>query len=448
MSNKLSLIISREFNIRVRKRSFIVTTFLVPVLLVFFLGFTMYMSMMNLSVERIAIVDHSGQDYDTLFHNSEYYTFVKSNHDVNYYKKMGKDNKEGITAVLEIRENLLTNPKAISIYSYKELPTRVTDMIANRLEQHLFKENIEKLGIPNILNMVEHAKVHINLNSESYKWDNKGEEQRSSGMFAGMIGMGLALLSFMFISTFGSLVMAGVMEEKKNRIVEVLVSSVKPFTLMCGKIIGIGLVGLFQLLLWGVLITIIYIGFSFFAFGGMYNLEQVSQMNNAALSSGFMGGMDSSSLMQMKSMAAALAGINFFNLIFMFVLYFIGGYFMYASLFAAVGAATTNEEDSNQFIMPVMLLLMFAFYTGVGSMDNPEGPMALWCSFIPFTSPVVMMIRIPYDVALWQQLLSLVILYASVALLIWITAKIYRIGILMYGKKPSFKDLCKWITFK
>lgn len=444
--SKLGIIVAREFNVRVRKRSFLVTTFLVPILIALFIGFTVWMATSSVGKEKIAIVDHTGL-YPSLFKDTGSYSFIVSDKDPDYYLKAGKDNPEGVTAVLEIKKDLLEDPKAIALLGYKEIPVGVSSLIERTLSTYLTDQKLLATGIPDIRQTVKACKVTISL--QSYKWQDDGSTQRSSGRLAGIIGFALSCLSFFFISTYGALVMSGVMEEKKSRIMEVMVSSVKPFDMMSGKIIGIGLVGLFQLLLWIVFGVLIFIVTSVVTIGGVYDLSTLSTLSQSEISGSMLGGgMNASDFAELKDGLSVIAGINFSNLITMFVLYFLGGYILFASLFAAVGSAVTNEEDSNQFIMPVMLLLMFSFYAGMGSMDNPEGPMAWWCSMIPFTSPVVMLVRIPYGVPVWEQVLSLALLCATFMGLIWLSAKIYRVGILMYGKKPSLKELWRWIFFK
>ena len=234
--------------------------------------------------------------------------------------------------------------------------------------------------------------------------------------------------------------MQGVMEEKTNRIVEVMVSSVRPFDLMMGKIIGIGFVGLTQVFLWGIITMVLIIigGIMFSPDGAAMQAEASMKMMEA----GAMSSPAGNEIMQI------IHSINLADIAISFVVYFIGGYLLYASLFAAIGSAVDNQEDSQQFMTPIMILMLFAFYAGIYSMENPDGPLAFWCSMIPLTSPVVMMIRVPFEIPLWQELISVVLLYALALGIVWLSAKIYRVGILMYGKKPSIKEMVKWIKYK
>ena len=270
---------------------------------------------------------------------------------------------------------------------------------------------------------------------QTIKLSEDGSERESSVSLAYAIGILFTMTIYMFIIMYGSMVMQGVSEEKTNRIVEIMVSSVRPFDLMMGKIIGIGLVGLTQLFLWGILTMV---GFTVIGlFFGAGAEATVAMQQGGAATAGEMG-----------EWMAKLQSFNFSEILFFFVVYFFGGYLLYASLFAAIGSVIDHPEDAQQFMTPVILILVFALYAGIYSIENPDGPLAFWCSMIPFTSPVVMMMRIPYEIPLWQTLFSVFLLFASAVGLTWFSAKIYRIGILMYGKKPNLKEIIRWISFK
>ena len=255
------------------------------------------------------------------------------------------------------------------------------------------------------------------------------------------------MLIYIFVLTYGGMVMQSVMEEKTNRIMEIMVSSVKPFQLMMGKIIGVALVGFTQLLIWGIMIGIIttVVGSLLGADAGMgaapgAELTAITGADPQALAQAASG--------DNNEMFTALMNLPLLELGVMFVLYFIGGYLLFASFFAAVGASVNAQEDSSQFTLPVILLMMFGLYAAMGSVENTNGPLAFWTSLFPLTSPIVMMVRIPFSVPLWQEVLSLVLLYATSLGMVWAAAKIYRVGILMYGKKPTFKEMLKWMRYK
>jgi ABC-2 type transport system permease protein len=276
------------------------------------------------------------------------------------------------------------------------------------------------------------------MDVQTIKWGKDGTASVSSTGLASGIGILFTFLIYMFILMSGAMVMQSVMEEKTNRIVEVMVSSVRPFDLMMGKIISMGLVCLTQLFAWCLLtIALISIGGMFF---GATAGQDVMLMQN-----GMQSGMKE--LSSMTGLLSKLSSFNFVEIITFFILFFIGGYILYSSLYAAIGSAVNSPEDSQQFMMPMMIFMIFALYAGMYSVQNPDGPLAFWCSFIPFTSPIVMMVRIPFEIPFQQILISLVILYAFAVFSVWISAKIYRIGILMYGKKPTLKEILQWIKY-
>jgi ABC-2 type transport system permease protein len=254
---------------------------------------------------------------------------------------------------------------------------------------------------------------------QTIKWDEAGNENEASAEVAAAIGMAFTFLIYMFIFAYGAMVMQGVLEEKTNRIIEIMVSSVKPFDLLMGKLVSIGLVGLTQFGIWAVL----FVGF--------------------ILSGTFFIG-DSEMFMEINK---HLGAINIIELCSYFILFFIGGYLIYASLFAAIGAIVNSQEDTQQYMMPISILILFAFYAGFYSSQNPDGPLAFWASIIPLTSPIVMMTRLPYGVPWWELLLSITLLLATVILIIKLAAKIYRVGILMYGKKPTYTEIVKWLKY-
>lgn len=443
--NRIGIVIGREFNTRVRKRSFIVVTLLVPILMIAFISLPIILGMYSVGKEKIAVVDRTGNHYADILPDNRYYSFVATENDPEELRKMGAENKEGFTGVLVIDEDLTVNPKAVGLYSFKQMPEGLTAYVNEKLSQYVSDCKLKAYQTEDIDRIVADSRFRLSV--PTYRWNESGETQRSSGAMAGFIGMALAFISFYFISAFGGSVMNGVLEEKKNRIMEVMVSSVKPFDLMAGKIIGIGLVGLVQMLLWIAFGALLIFILMMVMIGSAVDLSSLANMTQADVT-GMAANMGADSFRDMQDSIRVLSSVNFPQMILMFVLYFVGGYLLYASLYAAVGASVSSDEDSAQFMMPVMLLLMFSFYAGFGSINNPEGPLALWCSYIPFTSPIVMLVRIPFGVPIWQQALSVFILYASAWLIVWLSARIYRVGILMYGKKPSLKEIGRWLSYK
>ncbi len=282
--------------------------------------------------------------------------------------------------------------------------------------------NIDIQVVNDIQDIVKNSK---GISVTTLKLDTSGREKESSTEVAAGIGGVITLLMYMFILMYGAMVMNGVVEEKSSRIVEVMISSVRPFDLMMGKIIGIGLTGLTQLLIWVCIIA------------GAF-----------ALKDSLFPGTGLSSLSSIVDSLSMIASANWLEILIYFVLYFVGGYLIYASLFAMFGAAVDSAQDTQQYMMPITLIFIFALYAGMYSIQNPDGPLAFWCSMIPITSPIVMMVRIPFEIPLWEKLLSLLILYVSIFFVVKFAAKIYLVGILMYGKKPSIKEILKWISYK
>jgi len=302
------------------------------------------------------------------------------------------------------------------------------------------EQKLAAYNIPHLKEMVE--KSHTEIDLKTIKWAENGKDKEGSAELALTIGMLSAFIIYMFIVIYGAQVMNGVVQEKTNRIVEVMISSVKPFELMMGKIIGIAMVGLTQFLMWVILTGVISAAVGSL-FVGSIDVNSMHQMGQVGMQTAPVNAMPS----EMQSLFTALSGVNYFQIVGLFIVYFLGGYLLYASLFAAVGSAVDNETDTQQFSMPIMLPIIFAIYAGIFAAQNPDGPLAFWCSMIPFTSPIVMMVRLPFDVPVWQILLSLTILILSFVGTTWMAGKIYRTGILMYGKKVSWKELWKWLRY-
>ncbi|MBR2147786.1 MAG: ABC transporter permease [Muribaculaceae bacterium] len=438
--NKLKLIIQHEYMTMVGKKSFIVMTLLIPFLIIIVGCIPVLLAYINssadTSVTHIAVIDESG-NFGAAFKNSPNYRFVvmKGDKAVNaheFYKNAG----EGIDAVMVIPANVLDGQQA-TIYSENTIDQGTISMLTQCLNDTLVSAKIASFNDPDLESKIEQSQVNAQV--KSIKWDEKGDEQEQSAQIASILGMLLSFFIYTFVLSYGAMIMNSVVEEKTNRIVEVIVSSCRPMELMMGKIIGVGLVGLTQFLIWAVLLGIGYLVLGIVAGGAMVatNPEAITAgMNmpgNADMSSG------------LGDVMTALASINWLSLLGNFVLYFIGGYLLYASLFAGFGSAVDQASDSSQFTLPIIIIMMVALYAGIACMENPSGPMAVWCSIIPFTSPVVMMIRLPFDVPWWQMLLSIVLLYATAMGCVWLSARIYRTGILLYGKKRSFKEVLKWV---
>lgn len=432
--SKIWIIIQREFLHRVTKKSFIVLTILMPFIIAATVFVPVWLSMVKSDVpQKVVVIDNTGK-YLPQFRNNESYSFVPA---LKMEPEFRSDTAD-ISAVVMITDDLIQHPEAATIYSRKEVPKGLSRLVNEVLNEQIRHDKLERYDIPQLEDIMSDFETLYSV--RTVKWADDGTASESNSLVAMMSGMILTFLIYMFIMAYGGMVMQSVMEEKTNRIVELIISSVKPFQLMIGKIIGIGLVGILQLCIWGVMLFVI-LGVTGTAFG--YSALQSPDMTGAMMEASASPVSDDTT-----SLLAALYNMDFLKLGAFFVLNFIGGYLIYASIFAAIAASVNEQEDSQQFMLPVTLLLVFAMYAAIASADNPDGPLAVWCSMIPLTSPVVMMVRLSFDAPMWQLILSLCILYGTALGLIWTAGKIYRVGILMYGKKPSLKEMFRWILYK
>lgn len=438
--SKISLIIKREYTTRVMKKSFILLTFLTPVLFAVMMALIVWLGgIKDDKIKRIAVIDNTHL-YSKVLKSNDIYSFQFVDGSIDEVKKQNSTNGE-FTALLYITDNLKSNPNAVTLYSEKQVNMELKSYITGLLNNYTEEQKLADYNIPNLKEMVEKSRSDIDL--KTIKWGENGNDKVGSAEVALIIGMLTAFIIYMFIVIYGAQVMTGVVQEKTNRIVEVIISSVKPFELMMGKIIGIAMVGLTQFLMWVILTAVItMVGSSIVGLNmDVSTLQQMQQV-------GMHPALPTQALpTEMQSLFIALNGLNYVQVIGLFIVYFLGGYLLYASLFAAVGSAVDNETDTQQFSLPIMLPIIFAIYAGIFSAENPDGPLAFWCSMIPFTSPIVMMVRLPFDVPVWQIVLSISILILSFIGTTWMAAKIYRTGILMYGKKVTWKELWKWLRY-
>ena len=439
--SKTALIIKREYLNRVSKKSFLILTFLTPLLFAAMVFVPLWLSSIKGDeVRNVVVLDRTGK-YAPLFEDADNYKFIAGDKSLESYKQAS--DKE-VYAIVSITDDLIAHPEAATMYSEKQIPGDLSRIVNQVLSRKLENEKMAAYNIPNLKEIIKESQINFEINT--IKWSEDGSESESSSLVASIVGLIFTLISYMFIMVYGAMVMQGVMEEKTNRIVELMISSVRPFQLMMGKIIGIGLVGLTQMFLWGILTMALVLGGQFLFMGSVdpQMMQQGSMMGHGAS----MPGMVEASQEPAAKLFGMLQTINFAEIGFFFVIYFIGGYMLYASVFAAIGSAVESQEDTQQFMTPIMIFLVFSLYAGIYSMENPEGPLAFWCSLIPFTSPIVMMIRLPFEVPLWEKLLSVSLLYVTFVGIIWLSAKIYRVGILMYGKKPTIKEMIKWLRYK
>lgn len=444
--NKILLIIQREYLSRVKNKSFILLTFLVPLLMIGVWALIFFLSKNSFESNQatVHVVDASGVFADKL-ESSKQITYVLTDQSLDE-EKAALANSDASKQYLLIIPETLSQHNTVELLSSEKAGLSVQSTIERHLEQILRNHQLEASGID--LATLETIKPTVSIAAKELTAD--GEKDSSAGA-AMAISMAMAILIYITLFIYGAQVMRGIIEEKQNRIVEVIISSVKPFQLMMGKIIGIGLVGLTQFLLW-----IIFSGALLALAGNLFMnpesvdaqaiTEQVSQVgaNNpqVAAASQYQEGMGG-------TIMGALDTVDFGWIAFYFLLYFLGGYLLYSALFAAVGSAVDNETETQQFMFPITIPLLFAYMLSFGVLINdPHGPLAFWLSMIPLTSPVAMLVRIPYGVPDWQILLSIVLLIGGFILTTWVAARIYRVGILMYGKKASYKELIKWFSYK
>lgn len=435
--NKLGLVIQREFLTRIKKRSFLVLTILMPFIFAALVFVPIWLSSIHDNEQKqVAVADRTGH-YVGLFKSSEEYRFVPiSDPDNNVYYT----DTTHYEAVVNIQADLTKNPKAVCILSTKEVPMGLLSYVENVVNEQVRRDKLSATGIKGIESIISDIQTEISI--PTIKRNADGKTSSSNTNIAMAAGFLFTFLIYMFVMSYGGMVMQSVMEEKTNRIVELMVSSVKPFQLMMGKIIGIALVGFLQMFIWGIMLAVILmIAGSMFGMSAA-DMAQTQQMTAMSMQQ------QMPQLSESQEFMTALLNLPFAEMGICLVLYFVGGYLLYASFFAAVGASVNEQEDSSQFIMPVIFIMVFGMYAAMGSADNTNGPLAFWSSVFPLTSPIVMMVRIPFGVPLWQEVVSISLLYATSIFFVWCSARIYRVGILMYGKKPNIKEMIKWMRFK
>ena len=448
--NTTGIIISREYLNKVKKKSFLITTFLVPVL---FAALALLPTLIMLgtkeSAKTIAVVDRSGIVAPAL-ENSETATYsILEDTDIDALKLSLKE--KGYDGLLVVSE-LDTEARTVSadIYSSKPLGMDLSENINSKINSAVESWRIEQSGVDNLKEIMKDVKANVRL--RSYTLDEEGKEKVSESGVYMMVSMILGMIIYMFIALFGGMVMSSVIEEKASRVVEVLVSSVKATELMFGKIIGVALVALTQFFLW-IVLTLAIVGI----------VGAVSGQN-------LLGGQDTAELVQTVGGVSAeqaeavtealsdggeanvilstIGNLPFGRIIICFVLFFIFGYMLYASLFAAIGSAVENEGDSQQLQIPLTIPLLLGFFIAIYAFKAPDSALVFWGSMIPFTSPIVMLARLPFGVPVWEIVVSIVLLILTFAACAWISAKIYKVGILMFGKKSTWKDLWKWLKQK
>ncbi len=449
--NKISIIIKREYMTRVRKKSFIIMTILAPVLMAALIILPTFLMMnQEQDYKKIAVIEDNSDLFRGVIKNTSTLEFEYLDN-VKIDDIKGSFEEAGYYGVLYISPELITTPNAVQLISKKQPPIGLLEHIENSLENEIERQKLMTYNIENLDQILKNVETRVNIQTK--KIGESGEiKETSTGIAMALVYIG-GFLMYMLVFIFGAQVMRGVIEEKTSRVVEVIVSSVKPVELMMGKIIGIALVGLTQFLIW-VFLTIAITGI----------------VKSTVLKSGDLAGVTQSvthsvlSPEQQEQMAAEVPEINpelveFSKLfesamnqpwgliILSFIFYFVTGYLLYASIFAAIGSAVDNETETQQFMLPVTIPIILALMVAMGTMQNPESSLSFWFSLIPLTSPIVMMARLPFGVPYWQLAVSMFLMVVTFIAFVWMAAKVYRTGILMYGKKTSWQEIWKWLKY-
>jgi len=434
---------------RVKKKSFIIMTLLTPILFAaLMVGPSLLASMESTELTKIAVIDES-KSFEGKIKETEYIKInFLSNATTEDFKKDFEES--GYYALLYINKTAISNPDSIILYSNKQPSIDIVTHISKAIEKEVEANKLKAYKIENIEEIMKAIKTNIDV--RTIKWSKDGEEKESNQFVTMGIAYIMSFLMYMMVLLFGTQVMQGVIEEKTNRVVEVIISSVKPFQLMMGKILGIAAVCLVQILSWIVLtyaigtITISIVADK----AAPVKTEQAKKMATNELQQQNISGdiktpeksMSSNEIMKL------FEGQNVLLILGSFIFYFLFGFLLYAALFAAVGSAVDSITDTQQLVMPITLPLILSIIVMISGIKSPDGPLAFWFSMIPLTSPIIMLTRIPFGVPVWQLALSATILVLSFIVVTWMAAKIYRTGILLYGKKYSWAEMWKWIRYK
>lgn len=435
--HKLKLIIEREFNAKVRNKSFIIMTFLTPFIMVGMIFLVAYLSKANDdSTKKIAVLDAENLMNKESLKGSELtkYVFLKKQ-SVADAKKLSEKEKYYGLLVIPKNDSLELLAQNIRFFSKKTPNMMLVESLEKKVESNLRNKKLKLLGLDK--DKIEKARIKTNFKLATYSGEQSSKFLNGIKIALGSLG---GYILMMFIIIYGNSVMRSVIEEKTNRIIEVIISSVKPFQLMLGKIIGNALAGLTQFLIWGIMVFVLY----------SVAIHFIGLEPNTLAKPGVGGAeMDmAKNISSATNITEIIKELPILKMGILFIIYFLFGYLLYSSLYAAIGAAVDSETDTQQFMMPVILPLMLAVYVGAFSViSDPHGPVATTFSLIPFTSPIVMLMRVPFHPPMWQIILSIIILILTFLFVVWFASKIYRVGILMYGKKPTYKEIFKWLKY-
>jgi ABC-2 type transport system permease protein len=434
--NKILLVIQREYLTRIQKKSFWIASLLGPILITAIYAVPIWLAMQDKEVKRIEVVDESG-----LFQTADLVDKEVEFKLVNKPVAALKANfaKEGYTALVHLPKDILTNGKDLKIYSEKNLSLSLKSSIERVIEKKVRAVLMKEAGIASEV----YEKTQVDVGSETVTVSESGDETSSSSGGAMILAGVMGMLLYITLLLYGSQVMNGVIEEKSSRIIEVIISSIKPYQLMLGKILGVGMVGLTQFLLW----IVLTFGLSQVA-SKFYQTSPIQQKVEQVKKADPKVAREINDASPMAEVTKVIESTNIPLVVGGFLFYFLFGYLLYSSLFAAIGSAVESATEAQQFTFIVMLPIIAAFMMAQFTMQDPDSTMAFWASMIPFTSPINMMVRLPYGVPAWELATSMILLVLGFLGCSWISARIYRIGILMYGKKVTVKEMAKWLFYK
>jgi len=449
--NKISVIIRREYITRVRKKSFIIMTILAPLLIAsLFVLLPVLMMNQEGDFKKIAVTEDNSDLFKNVIKNTKDAEFVYLEN-TNIEDLKNSFEQAGYYGILYISPELVNIPNAIQLISKQQPPIGLLQHIENSLEKEIERQELLAFDIENLDEIM--TTIDTNVSIQTIKIDSSGEVKETSTGIAMALAYILGFLMYMLVFIFGAQVMRGVIEEKTSRVVEVIISSVKPIQLMMGKIIGIALVGLTQFMIW----IILTMTTATIVNSTILKKTDMTEISQAVPQSLMSGDQEITGTTQAADISPQLAEFSkLFEsamnqpwglIIFSFIFYFVTGYLLYASVFAAIGSAVDNETETQQFMLPVTIPIILGLMVAMGTMQNPESSLSFWCSMIPLTSPIVMMARIPFGVPYWQIAVSMILMLVTFAGFVWMAAKVYRTGILMYGKKTSWKEMWKWLRY-
>ncbi len=436
MNSKIGIVIKREYLERVSKKSFIFTTILMPLFMATIMIAPALITMFSSpELKHIAVIDDSGIIAPTL-KNDDGVKFIPITDPIEVAKA-----NDSIDGILVINRDILTSPTGATLYTHDASSMLIEQNITSQIEKTIEDNRLRNYNIENLDQIINDINANITLTT--YRINDEAEDSSSSSTLSYIIGMIMSLLLYMFLLLYGQLVMTSIIEEKNNRVLEIMVSSIKPGQLMMGKILGIGAVALTQVLIWGIII----VSMSAYVLPTILPAEIMGEVN--AFNAGSLNTATANNDIEMLQALSIISNVSYVVNIFVYlILFLLGGFLFYAAMNAAIGSAVDNVQDASQLQSVVMIPIILGLVMSMSIINDPNSTFATILSMIPFTAPMTMMTRIPFGIPTWEIITSLVILYISFVGMVWLSAKIYRVGIFMYGKKPTIKELIKWVKYK